>query len=206
MSLQQQTVEALLEAIAARTPTPGGGAVASLVGAIGVALSRMSLGYSINRRSTEEQRRDIQGAIEHLTAFGRQMLELAEQDAQAYARLDHLMRLPETDPDRLAQWGEAVRGAVRTPLAVVEASCGFVGLLATLAEMCNERLLSDLAIAAMLGDAAARSGAWNVRVNLPLVASADERLRLEARLSEWVANASGSAYLVEAACRRRALL
>ncbi len=206
MVLQQQTVESLLEAIGARTPTPGGGAVASLVGAIGAALGRMSLGYTINRRLTTEQRRDLQGAIEYLTAIGRQMLELAEQDAQAYALVDRLQRLPEGDAERAARWGEAVRGAVRAPMAVVEASCGFVGLLATVAEMCNVRLLSDLAIAAILGDAAARSGAWNVRVNLPLVESADERQRLEGCLEERLASASGSVYLVEATCKRRALL
>ena len=180
--------------------------MASLVGAIGAALGRMSLGYTINRRLTTEQRRDLQGAIEYLTAIGRQMLELAEQDAQAYALVDRLQRLPEGDAERAARWGEAVRGAVRAPMAVVEASCGFVGLLATVAEMCNVRLLSDLAIAAILGDAAARSGAWNVRVNLPLVESADERQRLEGCLEERLASASGSVYLVEATCKRRALL
>lgn len=205
MALQHQTVESLLEAIGARTPSPGGGAVASLVGAIGAALGRMSLGYTINRRSSEQQRRDLQGAIEHLTAIGHQMLELAEQDSQAYALLDRLQRLPEDDAERTGQWGDAVRGAVRAPMAVVEASCGLVGLLATMAETCNVRLLSDLAIAAILGDAAARSGAWNVRVNLPLVESAAERVRLEGLLSERLASAASGAYLVEAVCRRRAL-
>jgi len=205
MALQQQTVESLLAAIGARTPSPGGGAVASLVGAIGAALGRMSLEYSINRRSTDGQRRDLQGAIEHLTAIGHQMLELAEQDAKAYSLLDRLQRLPEEDADRSAHWGEAVRGAVRAPMAVVEASCGLVALLATMSETCNARLLSDLAIAAILGDAAARSGAWNVYVNLPLVESAAERQRLEGRVAERLASASGSAYLVEAVCKRRAL-
>lgn len=206
MALHQQTVESLLEAIGARTPSPGGGAVASLVGSLGAALSRMSLGYTINRRSTEEQRRDLQGAIEHLTAIGRQMLELAEQDSHAYALLDRLQRLSGDDPDRTAHWGDAVRGAVRAPMAVVEAACGLVGLLANVAEICNVRLLSDLAIAAILGDAAARSGAWNVRANLPLVESTAERHRLEGRLAEWLASAASSAYLVEAACKRRATL
>jgi formiminotetrahydrofolate cyclodeaminase len=206
MTLQQQTVESLLEAIGARTPTPGGGAVASLVGAIGAALGRMALGYSINRRVTEDQCRDFQGAIEHLIAISRQMLDLAEQDAQAYALLDQLQRLSEDDPNRVSRWGEAVRGAVRAPMAVVEASCGLVGLLEAMAETCNARLLSDLAIAAILGEAAARSGAWNVLVNLPLVTSPAERTRLTNRLADRLASAASSAYRVEVISRRRAPL
>lgn len=204
MALQQQTVDSLLEAIGARTPTPGGGAVASLVGAIGAALGRMALAYSINRRVTDEQKRDFQGAIEHLIAIGRQMLDLADQDAAAYAHLDQLQRLAEDDPKRVAEWPAAVQGAVRAPMAVVDSACGLAGLLAAMAETCNVRLLSDLAIAAVLAEAAARSGAWNVRVNLPLVDSAAERGRIESRLVERLGDAASSAYRVEATSRRRA--
>lgn len=206
MALQQQTVESLLEAVGARTPSPGGGAVASIAGSLGAALGRMSLGYSINRRSTDDERRNFQGAIDHLVAIGRQMLDLAEQDAQAYARLDALYRLAADDPQRLAQWADAVRGAVKAPMAVVDAACGMVSLLAEVAETCNPRLLSDLAIAAILGDAAARSGAWNVRVNLPLVESLNERGMIEQRLESRLASAASSAYLVESVARRRAPL
>lgn len=206
MALQDQTVESLLEAVAARTPTPGGGAVASLVGSLGAALGRMALAYSINRRSTDEQRRDLQGAIDHLTAIGRQMLDLAEQDAQAYAALDALFRLAENDPKRIEKWEPSVQAAIQAPMAVVQASCGMAGLLADLAESCNPRLLSDLAIAAALADAAARSGAWNVRVNLPLVSSAPERRRIEARLERALHSTSASAYRAEMVARRRAPL
>lgn len=43
MPLHDQTLEALLEAIGARTPSPGGGAVASITGALGAALGRMAI-------------------------------------------------------------------------------------------------------------------------------------------------------------------
>lgn len=203
MPLHDQTLESLLEAVAARTPTPGGGAVASIVGALGAALGRMALAYSISRRSTDEQRRDLQGAIDHLVAIGRQMLDLAQQDALAYAEVDRLQRLPADDPQRITRWEAAVRAAIDAPMAVVEASCGLAGLLCDTADQCTKGLLSDLAIAAILADAAARSAAWNVRVNLPLISVEKERQRLAARLADRAALAAAGAYRAEAACRRR---
>jgi len=203
MSLHDQTVESLLESIGARTPSPGGGAVASLVGALAAALGRMALAYSINRRCNDEQRRDLQGTVDHLVAIGRQMLDLAQRDALAYAEVDRLQRLAPDDPQRVVQWDAAVRAAIDAPMAVIEASCGLAGLLCDAAEQCTRGLLSDLAIAALLASAAAQSGAWNVRVNLPLLASDKDRRRLEDRLSERVVLASAAAYRAEATCRRR---
>ncbi len=203
MPLHDQTLESLLEAIAARTPTPGGGAVASIVGSLGAALGRMALAYSINRRSSDDQRRDIQGAIDHVVALGRQMLDLAQQDAIAYAEVDRLQRLTPDDPQRVLRWDAAVRAAIDAPMSVVEASCGLAGLLCDTAEQCARGLLSDLAIAAILADAAARSAAWNVRVNLPLLTAARERDRLASRLTDRVALAAAGSYRAEAVCRRR---
>lgn len=203
MPLHDQTLEALLEAIGARTPSPGGGAVASITGALGAALGRMAIAYSINRRCTDEQRRDLQGVVDHLVALGRQMLDLAERDARAYAELDRLQRLAPDDPQRLMAWDATVRSAIDAPMQVLEASCGLAGLLCDMAERCSRSLLSDLAIAALLADAAARSGAWNVRVNLPLLTSPRDRQRFEERLDERLLEAAAASYRAEATCRRR---
>ena len=47
MSLPDASLLNLLESLAAKQPTPGGGAVASLTAAIGAALAQMVVNYSL---------------------------------------------------------------------------------------------------------------------------------------------------------------
>ena len=55
-------------------------------------------------------------------------------------------------------------------------------LLDQLSETANANLRSDVAIAALLAVAGARSAGWNVRVNLPLVDDAAEAARIGAEV------------------------
>lgn len=160
---------AFLDEIGAKTPAPGGGAVASATGALGAALAKMVVAYSIGKKNLAEHQETLERASKMLSKAGEILLVLADEDAAAYALVNELSKLPEDDARRVAEYAGAVEAAVNVPRAVVGTCCDVLRLLEQLAPITNKHLRSDLAIAAILAEAAARSGWWNVAVNLTLI-------------------------------------
>lgn len=154
-----------LNAVGAKTPAPGGGAVASAVGALSAALAQMVVNYSIGKKNLLEQQGELQCAIGTLEKARAHLLDLAQQDAAAYAVLNELQKLPPEDARRVREMGPAVERAVEVPWTVLLQSIELLKDFERLAPITNKFLRSDLGIAAVLAEATARSAAWNVRIN-----------------------------------------
>lgn len=203
MELRDSTLGDLLTAIAARQPTPGGGAVASIAGALGAALAQMAGRYSLRKSTPSADRQAVESALDDLQSLADRFLDLAQADALAYGRLNTLQRLDEDDPERKAAWTDAVRAAVEAPMSVATAAATALESFDQLLPRCNRYLLSDLAIAAILADSAARCAAWNVQINLPLTDGQD-RDRYRTQIQELVKKATQSALRIEEVCRANA--
>ncbi len=108
-------------------------------------------------------------------------LEIADRDADAYGGFATAMKLPrDTDAERAVRTSAlqaAARVAAEVPLTCVEACRELVAAAEVLAGRSNVNASSDLAVATLLGEAAARGAGANVLVNLPVVG--DEALAAE---------------------------
>lgn len=198
--IESLTLARLLDDLAAKTPAPGGGAVAAAVGALSGALSGMVIAYSLGKASLEEHREDLEAAERKLRTARGLLLALAHEDAEAFALLSELRKLPEGDPRRAAELPAAERAVLAAPRATLGAALDLLRLLETLAPITNRWLHSDLAVAAVLAEATARSAAWNVRVNLPIVGDRAERDALEREIASMTGDAAERAARVERAC------
>jgi formiminotetrahydrofolate cyclodeaminase len=183
VKLDATRFDALLESIAAKQPTPGGGAVASIVGALGAALARMVVNYSIGKKNLAEHDALHREAVQALTDLQRRALELAAADAEAYARLNALWKLPVEDEQRQRDFPPAVQAAIDAPSGILEACLRILDQLHGLAGRTNRMLDSDLAIAAVLAEAGARAAAWNIRINLPLVENGQDAGEINDRMT-----------------------
>ena len=189
------SVDEFLMQVAAKTPTPGGGAVASLVGALAAALADMVVSYSLGKKSLEAHQPDLENAAQRLHRARTLLLALAYEDAQAYGTANELGKLELWDPRR-QELPAALLASAQVPLAVAAASCDLLRLFTTLAPISNANLKSDLTIAAILAEATVRCAGWNVIVNLPRLEAAvaaslrdqlDTYERTAAELSAWTA-------------------
>lgn len=193
------TLNEFLVAVGSKTPSPGGGAVASAVGALGSALAQMVLNYSIGKKSLAEHEGRLRGAMMQLTRASELFLALAEEDAEAYGQVNALSRLPEGDPRR-KDLPEAILASVQVPMATIAACADILRLFEILAPITNKQLRSDLAIAAVLADAAARSSRWNVVINAGGLTDPAQRMDKARQMNELLAESRRLAERVERLC------
>ena len=169
-SVAQMALGDFAEALASDKPTPGGGAAAGITAALGASLTSMVVRLSLDRPKYAEHTALHEEALEASDAARLRFLELADADATAYATYRAARSMPhETEAEeeaRAAVTREAARGAAQVPLDVVKACHAQIELVDRVVGRTNLYVASDLEVAALRLDSAARSAAANVRVNL----------------------------------------
>jgi len=198
-SIAQSTCAGFLEALASTEPTPGGGAVAGVVGATAAALGEMTAGYSLGRsddHAAEQRLRSIRAELANARLL---FLRLADEDAAAYALLNAAFKRPKTDPDRTSAIRAGAAAAVLPPRAALAAAGDVSRLLERLLPLANRNLVSDLAIAADLTLSAANAAGWNISANASMLG--DEGAEMERETARRLNEIAGRTGLVETGCR-----
>lgn len=129
--------------------------------------------------------------------------ELADTDAQAFAAVlaTHEATRNSDADDRREQIRAALEGAALVPLEIAQLGAETASLAVLLVDGGNPNLRGDAATAALLADAAVRSAAHLVGINVRAGGCDEELLRRATRSAELAANAVHS---VEAALARAA--
>ncbi len=198
--IASQTIAGFLDALNAKVPTPGGGAAAAITGATAAATAGMVVSYSINKKSLAEHQTFNVDVQEKLNAIRARFLQLGDDDAAGYGVLNALWKLDQDHPDRIAGWEAAVVGAIEPPRAMLALSIEMLELCKELVSTTNTQLKSDLGVAVVLGQAAARSAAWNVKINIPLLPR-DDQEHAHKEIDTQLAQAQRLCETTEARCR-----
>jgi glutamate formiminotransferase / formiminotetrahydrofolate cyclodeaminase len=182
--------EKFVAAVAAETPTPGGGSVAALAGSLAAALGEMVSRLTLKKKSFAEHHPALEAPLKRLATLRDHLLENIDRDAQSYQAVMAAFKLPKaTEAERTARTQaieEASKFAATVPLETAELAFEIAKLAESLRGMTIPQAASDLAVALHLAEAARLSAIENVRANLPSIHDIEWINQVEARLNALI--------------------
>ena len=160
------TPDPFLAAVASKEPTPGGGSVAALAGALAASLTQMVAGLTLNRRKYADVQDVATAVLDEARTVGEQLAAAIEQDAAAFNALMAVFRDKTLASDeKAAQIQQATIHAAEVPLGVARLSHRAAQLAAELAQVGNSNAVTDAAAGVLMAQAAVETAALNVKIN-----------------------------------------
>ena len=130
MKIADMKVTELINEVGAGTPAPGGGAVAGLAGGVGVALTMMVNGLTLDKKGFENDRERLLDAIAKGNELKERFIDVMNRDSEVFDVLIESLALPkENDAQKAIR-----RGAVQASFR----NCTLVPL--TMMEICSEAI------------------------------------------------------------------
>jgi glutamate formiminotransferase/formiminotetrahydrofolate cyclodeaminase len=164
-----------LDALAAPTPTPGGGSAAAYSAAMGAALVAMVAGLTLGKKKYAEVEAEMQEVHHQAETLRVELAQAVEDDAAAFEAVMGAFHLPkdtsEHEKTRAAAIELAILNAARVPLDVAGRALHVMELAARCAEVGNINAISDAASAGALAHAALTAAGYNVRINAHALAA-----------------------------------
>ncbi len=193
-----------VDATAAAAPTPGGGSVAALAGALGAALTQMVAGLTTGRKKYAGVEADARVVLADARALREELTAAIAEDAAAFEALMSVSRNKElSDAARAEAVEAATLGAADVPRRVARLSRDVALLAQTIAEVGNVNAASDAAVGALMARTAVQAAALNVRINAAQLRDRALAQSLNDELSELEAETTAVADAAVAIAIRR---
>lgn len=200
MDLGSQSVNELLASLAAKQPTPGGGAVAGLLAGLSSSLGQMVLAYTEGKKKYAKYEAMLDESVSFFRKASQEAITLGNADADAYETLNVLWKLDKEDPKRIASWDDALANAIEVPFQTMQLCERVLTTINNLVGKTNAMLVSDLVIAAILAEASARSARLTVEINLRQMEDGNERNTLQEKTTALLASCITICKSIENAC------
>jgi methenyltetrahydrofolate cyclohydrolase len=165
-----QPLRYFMDKLASKSPEPGGGSVAALVGSLGAALVSMVSNLTLGKEKYKDVQPQIDALLKESEKLRGEMQDLIQKDTEAYGSLSEVYKMPKnTEAEkaaRAAKMQEALKKACQVPFEIGLKSLDVAKLAERAAEIGNVAAVSDAGVAVLLAQACAQSAALNVKINV----------------------------------------
>ena len=177
MATSSQQIGKLVHSLAAKQPTPGGGAAAAIGAAIGASAANMAAAYTQRKKDVETgAAAKAQTLIDSFHID--ELLKAADDDAEAYADLQRTWKDTSLTDEEKAK---IEARALAVPTSLLEKCHSHILAIQDFLPHCNPNIISDAKVGIHQLAGAARAAFQTVMVNKP---SVEETKRLQSLLRE----------------------
>jgi len=178
-----EPMQAYLDRLASNSPTPGGGSVAALVGALGAALGSMVANFTVGKDKFAAVEADVQRLLAGCEEARRELSALVQADMDEYGKVSAAYSMPRSSDEekvaRTAAIQQALKDAAQVPLKAAAACHRVLVLNRELVDKGNPNLISDVGVSVSLALAALECAVLNVEINLAYIK--DQAFNAQAR-------------------------
>lgn len=196
------SIDEFLDRVADRTPTPGGGGVAGLAGALACAMGRMVAAYSIKKSTEAPARERVESLSGQLKVTDQLLRGLITQDGVAYSEMTAARKALQDGRLEAPAFHNAVLRAIAVPMEMAAAVSRALAAMDAFKGDATPYLLSDLGVAAVLADATAHAAAYSVRINVGELTDEGTRQRIVSDVKQTVRRCTEHRDSIEAHVRR----
>jgi formiminotetrahydrofolate cyclodeaminase len=169
--IKDQSVQTFLDQLASKASTPGGGSAAAIMGAMSAALVSMVCNLTIGKKGHEQVEADMKAALSKAEALRAELTGMIHADVEVFNQVMAAYGLSKDTDEQKRQRIEAIQKALKAatdvPLGCARACASVIDLCKSVAEKGNKNVISDAGVAVLAAQAALRSAALNVYINVP---------------------------------------
>lgn len=191
--IKDKSVQAFIDELASKAPTPGGGSAAAVMGAQAAALISMVCNLTIGKPKYAEVEAEMRTLLEKSEALRETLTGMIKADVEVFDRLMATYSLPKDSDEEKTVRSAAIQAALKeatvVPLACAYACAETIALSRIAADKGNIGVISDAGVAVMAGYGALKSAALNVYIN---AGGLKDRVFADAKLTELEAILKGA--------------
>ena len=181
MSMNDMSVRAFADELAAKTSVPGGGGASALVGALAAALGSMVGNFTLGKKKYADVEPDIIALMEKAKELQDALLVCIDKDAEGFEPLSRAYGIPKDAPGRDETLEKCLHDAAAVPMEIAELSAKVVDLQEEFAAKGSKLMVSDAGCGATFAKAALEGAILNVRVNTKLMKDREYAEKLNER-------------------------
>lgn len=182
MRYKDKKLEKFLDAVGSVKPTPGGGSVAAVAGALAAALVEMVCMLTISKKGYEDVFTQISKMLGLVRNKKKYLLGLSERDALSYDSVMTAYKMPKEKEGRKEAIQKALIGAALVPLDTATAANDVLEMAERMIKIGNKNAISDAKVAIYLSKASIAGALENVYINLESIEDDDFRNKIEPTL------------------------
>lgn len=168
--LINKTVKEFTNELSSKNPTPGGGSVAALFGATGVALTNMVIMLTVDKKGYEEYNDELKDILIKTKELESLLLFGIDEDKDAFNCVSAVFGMPKDTEkekeDRKIEMQKALKIATVPPFKVMELSLHTLTITKNIIGKTNKNAASDLGVAALALSSATKAAWLNVLINI----------------------------------------
>ena len=170
MDIQQQTIDEFMDDLSSKAATPGGGSAAAIMGAMAASLISMVANLTIGKKNYASVETQMQDLLKQSDDLKIKLLEMIRADMNAFDLVMTAYQLPKATNEQTRARNQAIQTALKiatdVPLQCAEACRQMIQLSQIAAEIGNKNVVTDAGVAVLSAQAALRSAALNVYINI----------------------------------------